>query len=430
MPAKKKRTRIARKKSDPHKLSIREITESKDGYSWTTFLVQGWKEDGKWQRKRFKDRGEAERFVAKKQVEILNNTPLHNVTTKLSPEQVAEAEVAFSRLGERYTLDDAVSYFLNNFAEPAEHVSIEEAIASFIDAREKEGIKGRTLIQFYSTLGHRRSGERKKQAEGFRQFAERKGAVHVHEISAELVEGWLRSLRGKDGVSTASRQTWNNRRAELHAFFEWAADKRRRWIAENPVSHVHRFEKRQIEKGPPVVLSPKDASDLMEYVARYKGGILARYFALALFAGIRPEGELKSLARHRDRDRLIDLEGEEIYLPAEIVKTGEPRMVKIQPNLHKWLVSFPVEILPKSFDRDIKAIRKKFDLGHDVLRHTFLTAHVGAFGSMAEAALEAGNSEAVIRKHYLNAKARRDGPRYWEIIPPSDVEEKIIHLAS
>ncbi|MFP6858366.1 MAG: hypothetical protein VCA73_13905, partial [Roseibacillus sp.] len=67
-----KRTRKQAKKTDAIKLTIRKMQREKDGRKWTTYLVQGWRENGKWMRKQFKDRQEAERFVALKQVELEN----------------------------------------------------------------------------------------------------------------------------------------------------------------------------------------------------------------------------------------------------------------------------------------------------------------------------------------------------------------------
>jgi hypothetical protein len=43
--------------------------------------------------------------------------------------------------------------------------------------------------------------------------------------------------------------------------------------------------------------------------------------------------------------------------------------------------------------------------------------HVGAFGSVAEAALEGGNSEQVCKKHYLNLTNKADAAKFWEIRP-------------
>ena len=69
MGRKAKRTRVVATKNAPTQITIRAHVDSK-GY--TSHLVQGWKENGKWQRKQFKDLAEAERFVALKRVEVEN----------------------------------------------------------------------------------------------------------------------------------------------------------------------------------------------------------------------------------------------------------------------------------------------------------------------------------------------------------------------
>ena len=74
LPRKPSARRARRAAREPiGKLTLREITDRKDGYSWTTFLVQGWREaDGRHGRKKFKTRDEAEGFIATKNVELAN----------------------------------------------------------------------------------------------------------------------------------------------------------------------------------------------------------------------------------------------------------------------------------------------------------------------------------------------------------------------
>ena len=46
---------------------------TRDGpYSWTPYVVQGWKEHGKWQRRQFKKRRDAEVFAADKRIALEN----------------------------------------------------------------------------------------------------------------------------------------------------------------------------------------------------------------------------------------------------------------------------------------------------------------------------------------------------------------------
>jgi hypothetical protein len=43
--------------------------------------------------------------------------------------------------------------------------------------------------------------------------------------------------------------------------------------------------------------------------------------------------------------------------------------------------------------------------------------HVAKYRSMGEAALQAGNSESIIRKHYLDLKTKDEAERFFSIQP-------------
>jgi hypothetical protein len=47
--------------------------------------------------------------------------------------------------------------------------------------------------------------------------------------------------------------------------------------------------------------------------------------------------------------------------------------------------------------------------------------HVARFKSLGTAALEAGNSETMIRRHYLNLVSEADANKFWSIKPGMDV---------
>jgi hypothetical protein len=59
----------------------------------------------------------------------------------------------------------------------------------------------------------------------------------------------------------------------------------------------------------------------------------------------------------------------------------------------------------------------KFGLTHDVLRHTFISMFVAKFRSIGEAALQGGNSEGIVRKHYLDLKSEGEAERFFSIAP-------------
>lgn len=405
------------------KLTIREITETADGYSWTTYLVQGFRgEDGKWKRRKFRDRGDAEAFVALKSVEMMNHgTSLREVVTVLTREQVKEAESAFNRLAEleregessrRHSLGAAVEFYLKHQdAGKTKPVEFDYARRQFLISKERDGVRARSLIQLDATL---------------RQFQGIVGKdAHVCDITTADVEGYLNGLRSKDGKHKAAVKTFNGYRADLNVFCVWCLEQidtndqgqKLRWLLENPVAAIKK--KNVVERDVPETLNVSQVRALLRHVESFKDGCMVPYFALALFGGIRTgnDGELQKLALHPEKLRLIDLERGVIHIKPDISKTGQYRQVIIRPALAAWLTRYGLDILPTGYDRHVKAIRKEMQLGHDVLRHTFFSMHVAKHKSVGEAALEGGNTEAVLKKHYLNLATYTEGDEFWGIVP-------------
>jgi hypothetical protein len=371
-------------------------------YRYEFWHVQGTDLGGKRIRKKFATREKALDWKSRKEIELMNRgRKLHSVITDLSDDQIREAQACFVRLGDRYTLTQAVDHFLRDYREPDFKISLSDATVKFRGAMEGQ-IRDRSLVQLKSTLG---------------QFERYTDNCQVHEVAPALIEKFLNSLRARNGTDKAGRKTWNNYRGDLHQFFEWAREKPQRYIADNPVAEVKRHE---IDRGHVEVLSVDRCRELLNHVAAFKDGKLVPYFALALFGGVRPGGELEKLAVN---PQLVDLATGTIRITEAISKTGKTRQIKIRPNLRRWLERFPGEIIPVNSDRELKAVRKKFALSHDVCRHTFISMHVGAFKSFADAAIESGNSEKIIRDHYLNTSAANEAKAFWKIEPPPNGEK-------
>jgi len=384
-------------------LKIRKKTIRDHGYEYETYVVEGKDADGKRLRRKFKDLREAEAFKATEDVRLLNlASALNNVATRLTEAQVREAEDAFQRLGEHYSVREAVDFFLRHSREPDFKISLRDARRKFLDGKEREGVRDRSLTQLESTI---------KRFEAFLENC------LLHEIGEPDVERFLKSLRAKDGVHAASKKTWNNYRADLSSFFSWCCDPQRRWLNGNPTVGVRKY--RKLDREVPEILTIKQTLKLLRDVEDYRDGAMVRYFALALFAGLRtgPDGELHKLARHPDRDKLIDLKRGVIHIPAEISKTRSKRQIVIRENLRLWLEKSNAEILPTGHDRMIRELRKKHNLSHDQLRHSFFSYHIAAFRSVGDASLEGGNTESVVKKHYLNLATQREGLAFWRVAP-------------
>lgn len=401
------------------KLTIREYSQEKKGRLYSSFRVEGLRDPVTGQRKQrqFKTREEAEAFVATHQVAALNAVPLHTVTTRLSPDQVVEAEAAFRRLGDRGTLEAAVSLYLGRAAAPEKAIVLHDALLAFLIGKEKAGLRSSSIRQLESTISL------------FIRFAEGQGIGHVHEVDTETVELFLQSIRAKNKVDRATPKTRRNYRLDLSSFFNWCSQKDRRWILANPCEGIEDDE--LVDEGnEPEILTIWRSARMMRDAETFADGALLRYLALALFAGLRPgrgreEGELRALASHPDQSKLIDIKKGVIEIPGPVSKTRKKRIVNIRPNLRAWLEATDGKpIIPVNHDRLLRTFRKRHTLSRDVLRHSFISYHVGAFRSVGDAALEAGNSESVIKKHYLNPPTRDQGLAFWRISPKASKVSK------
>lgn len=400
----KKRTRTLAAKTSSNGITIRPIVD-RQGY--TSYLVQGWKENDKWQRVQFKKREDAETFASTKQVEMENKGRAQRmILSPMTQEQHDAAIAAMDQLGGTYTLAAAVEYFLRNHRPPEFTIRMSDALKVFIDEKERDGLRQRTLDAL------KRSLER---------FSEKLLDPWTHEVTPEAVAGYLRTLRSADGKTKASLKFWNNCRHELNGFFAWATEKdkstNRPFTLNNPVAEVRAYSARKVreqQSAKPATTTPKAVRRILGTLMRWRDGALVRYYALAYFAGIRPEEIERMNGREEE---LINLKTRTITIPANISKTRQERQILVSDNLAQWLTAFPAPVIPTNFRRMNAKVRKHFDLSHDEARHSFISYHVAVNRSVGDAALQAGNSEAIVKRHYLNLHPREEGAEFFRLSP-------------
>lgn len=399
-----KRTRTVAKKTASVGITI---VPKVDAQGYVFYRVQGWQENGKWQRRRFKDRAEAETFAASHRVHMENQGRAQRmVLSPLTDAQHEEALQAFDKLGSTYRLVDAVDFFLKHHRPPEFTIRLADAIAIYVDDKERDGLRPRTVHGIGWTL---------------KLFNTATDNPHVHEITAQQAELFLRGLRAKNGKDKATRRTWEIHRGALNGFFEWCivsdASTNRPFTFSNPVAAVRKFSSRQVREeqdAKPATTLPVDVRRMFSVLMRWRGGVLVRPFAFLYFAGIRPD-ELKRMAG-RERE-LVNLKTRTITIPANVSKTRHERQVAISDNLVAWLKAFPGDLIPKNFEALNKKVRKHFELTHDEARHSFISYHVALHRSIGDAALQAGNSESIVKRHYLNTHTQEEGGEFFGIAP-------------
>jgi hypothetical protein len=365
--------------------------------------VFSWRIDGRLGgirlRRNFRTPEEAAAEKAALEIKALQTaSSLRAITTCLTEDQVRDAEAAFRRVAEHgRSLSSWVDFALANYREPAHRKLLAEAVTQFVAAKQHE--HEQDLLSEAHLVRLRRQLNR----------------LQLHFPGATVAELTAPQLVGYFERGLAARKTFNNRRGIISTFLKYALQ--RDWITENPLVKIpaHRMRRRRSAAR---TLTAQQAEEPMTYVEQQQGGCAVPFFALCLFAGIRPclrTGEIFRLRPEHVRlaENIIGIDG-------EVSKVREPRNVAIQPNLAAWLRAYPLTefpIIPPNLQHLRAEIAKKFDLSHDIMRHTFISMFVAKFRSLGEAALQAGNSESIIRKHYLDLKSTDEAEQFFSILP-------------
>jgi hypothetical protein len=348
-----------------------------------SYRVAGWLL-GERIRKNFKTREEAilERGTLQLR-QAQADSDLRVTSTFLTEPQLREAEAVFLRLKSKpRTLTFYLDLGLETHREPKAGHLLADAIASYLAERAKDVMQ--------KAICQRQHDAIRIELTLFQEYFPDRS---VGELTTGRLLDYIR--RGNPAL-----RTQNNRRALLGTFCKYALAQG--WLAANPLAAVKRHRVDHC-RGSATCLTAGQAAELMAHVETVHGGAFVPFFALCLFAGIRPNGEMSKLPADDVR-----LENAAIIIEPWVSKVSMRRLITIQPNLAAWLRARPLEKFPiippkmKNFRGKLTLIRQKFGVGHDVLRHTFISMHVAKFRSMGDAALQAGNSESIIRRHYLN----------------------------
>lgn len=137
--------------------------------------------------------------------------------------------------------------------------------------------------------------------------------------------------------------------------------------------------------------------------------------SLLLYAGIRPDAESGEISR-------LDWQNvgsSEIYVPQEVSKTGADRIIPVLPVLRRALNGRPESgsVTPPNWKRSWQRIRKTAGISDlkDVLRHTFASHFLAAFGEDAtkQAMGHTAGSNTLFR-HYRRAVTEADGTAFFQ----------------
>jgi len=246
------------------------------------------------------------------------------------------------------------------------------------------------------------------------------GSLRILEITESSMQEYL------DGLSVGYRAK-QNRRNLFSQFFNWC--KRQGFTNENPLQNIQIVvPEKEVQ-----IFSVEECMTLMK-TCETSFPALVPYFAISLFAGLRPN-ECKLLQWEQ-----IHIDELQITVLAPTSKTREGRNVKIEPTLKYWLESYTGKkegfiVEQKSYRTQMEKLR--IHLGYkvrgknpdgavwhcDICRHTMASYWLQKYNERGHLAEQMGNSLKMIKKHYKQVVTNSDTEKFWSILPATVVEE-------
>ncbi len=321
---------------------------------------------------------------------------------KLSGDKLFDATRALDVLKGAATLEEAATFYIAHHIPGGPTRNVDELIEDYLESRVLAGRRPDTIRDIRQRLGcasSRKGGRQELQPFGFaNDFKE----VPVANVTTDSLDRWLNSHSG----GSVGRK---NTRTHLVGLFNFAL--KRKYIKENVAAAL---EIPTVRKALPYVMPIDDVEKLMQ-TAVGEGQEPVAYFALCLFAGIRPtEAQRLDWAE-------IDFQRREIFIKSTISKTHDERWIEMQDNLVAWLSPIRRDSGPVTFSRFIfDRIRKKSGVRwkSDCMRHSFGSYHLGAFENAGKTALQMGHRElGTLFEHYRRAVKKEDAERFWRIQP-------------
>ena len=363
--------------------------------------------NGKQVRLNYKTREEA--LGAKQEFEIdsVNAKPTARLKkTRLSPEQLDDAEHAFREIGKgTFSLTDAVKHYNATYRAPVTAIMLSDAFNEFLDSKQKANKRQHSIRNLRTRVGF---------------LVTNHGDKHVSDIQPDLIADIIhrqgRSLVGRSAV------TCDNDRRAFSGFFNWCAKKG--YCAESPMTEI---EPVKFDREEPMILSVAQVRRLLDAATAFKDGILIPYVVLGLFAAIRPT-ELARLTWKQ-----IDIEQGTVTIGPKLAKMRQRRIVELSENCIQSLLPHVVIQTPIkgiNWRRNFNSIKKMAGIKEwpqDIMRHTGISHHLAHHEHEGKTAKWAGNSPDMVQKHYKGLVKRKEAEDFWGI-RPIDASRKIISM--
>jgi integrase len=360
------------------------------------FVVRG-KVAGKWDRRYFETKGEANTYARQQNTRLLNegrNGIEFPEWLRLSAQRAFETLSPWSK-----TIEDAVQFYVSHLEKSKRSATLQAALDELVKVRSEAGVSKRYCYDLRLRLG---------------RFVGDFPGKTTADISTANVDSWLAGL----GVAPGTRNTY---RRDLRTLFSFCVT--RGYSATNPVT----LSQRAKDVGSPIgILTPDELARLLNKAAPQ----VVPYIAIGAFAGLRA-AEIERLDWCE-----VDLADAHLNVTASKSKTATRRLVDVLPNLALWLTPYVKTTGPvvppnlRSFLLEARAKAKIEEWPPNALRHSYASYHLAHFKDAAKLALQLGHTHTrTIFQHYRQVVKPMDAKHYWQV-EPTNASAKIVSFVA
>jgi integrase len=330
--------------------------------------------------------------------------------TRLTTEQISEAEAAIRHSGDR-NLAKLVSHYLAlESRTSARGISLDQAVA-FAESHYRLETTSISVLNAYNEFLENRPYGSKKTKDHYESCLSRLLSPdpnkHVHAFTVSDIEKIIAKYKNLNSKDTYRRA--------LSAFFNWSV--RHHYCLENPCARLDRIPK---DMSQIAILSIDEAKRLLVAAVTYQDGVMAATVAIGLFAGLRPS-------------EITDLKTEDILKDGLRVTGGKlrrqlNRTVPIPSVLDAWLKKFPFTGIPKGLKYKLRQLKKATKAKmwvHDVIRHTSISFQTERDKDEALTAYNNGTSKKMMDMHYRNTIGdSKLVAAFWSLTPAKLLAKK------
>ncbi len=285
--------------------------------------------------------------------------------------------------------------------------TVTEVIAELLTARKQDKARPRYRKDLHSTLAANQPGSTDRRRNSFGNAF---GTTRISTVMTAEMDAWLR------GRGVASR-TRIKLVTVLRTLFNFA--KAAGYLPKGVATEADGLTTPKVQGAEIIaIFTPEEMQKLLTGSKAHTATDEHRlWLALGGFAGLRT-AELLRL----EWGKHVQIERGLIQVSGDIAKTNGRRIITMQPNLMAWLARFAGctgKVFTHRADERCHQYAKRMGVEWKAngLRHSFISYQCATVKNLPAVAMEAGNSVAVINKHYRELTTEAEGKAWFDIVP-------------